>query len=155
VRALHAETEGNPFFIGEVLRHLAESGVLVQRDGRWTSDRTLAEVGIPEGVKEVIGRRLSRLDPAVNELLSAASVVGREFDLGMLTAITGGDQEAVLDGIEAAERAGLVVGSSRPGTYRFAHALVSSTLYDELPTSRRLRWHRTVAHALGRAVRGG
>jgi class 3 adenylate cyclase/type II secretory pathway predicted ATPase ExeA/tetratricopeptide (TPR) repeat protein len=148
VRALHAETEGNPFFIGEVLRHLAESGVLVQRDGRWTSDRTLAEVGIPEGVKEVIGRRLSRLDPAVNELLSAASVVGREFDLGMLTAITGGDQEAVLDGIEAAERAGLVVGSSRPGTYRFAHALVSSTLYDELPTSRRLRWHRTVAHAL-------
>jgi class 3 adenylate cyclase/tetratricopeptide (TPR) repeat protein/type II secretory pathway predicted ATPase ExeA len=155
VRALHAETEGNPFFIGEVLRHLAESGVLVQRDGRWTSDRTIAQVGIPEGVKEVIGRRLSRLDPATNDLLSAAAVVGREFDLGLLTAITGGDQDAVLDAIESAERAGLVVGSSRPGTYRFAHALVSSTLYDELPTSRRLRWHRTVAHALAERTEEG
>jgi class 3 adenylate cyclase/tetratricopeptide (TPR) repeat protein len=155
VRALHAETEGNPFFIGEVLRHLAESGVLVQRDGRWTSDRTIAQVGIPEGVKEVIGRRLSRLDAATNDLLSAASVVGREFDLGLLTAITGGDQDAVLDGIEAAELAGLVVGSARPGSYRFAHALVSSTLYGELPTSRRLRWHRTVAHALAERTQEG
>jgi class 3 adenylate cyclase/tetratricopeptide (TPR) repeat protein len=148
VSALHAETEGNPFFIGEVLRHLAESGVIVQRDGRWTSDFRVGEVGIPEGVKEVIGRRLSRLDAATNELLGAAAVVGREFDVGLLTAISDGGQDAVLDAIEAAERSGLVVGSARPGTYRFAHALLSSTLYGELPTSRRLRWHRTIAHAL-------
>ena len=65
-RARHTETEGNPFFVGEVLRHLAESGAIVQRDGRWTSDNTLDEVGIPEGIREVVGRRLSRLSDAVN-----------------------------------------------------------------------------------------
>ena len=74
--AVHAETEGNPFFIGEVLRHLLESGAIVFRDGRYSVDRTLDAVGIPEGVREVIGRRLSTLDPATNEVLSAASVVG-------------------------------------------------------------------------------
>ncbi|NIT97780.1 MAG: hypothetical protein GWN79_21155, partial [Actinobacteria bacterium] len=62
--ALHTETEGNPFFVGEVLLHLAESGALVSRDGRWTSDTDLRAVGIPEGVREVVGRRLSHLDPA-------------------------------------------------------------------------------------------
>ena len=65
-RALHSETEGNPFFVGEVLRHLAESGAIVQRDGRWTSDTTLEEVGIPEGIREVVGRRLSRLPTHAN-----------------------------------------------------------------------------------------
>jgi class 3 adenylate cyclase/tetratricopeptide (TPR) repeat protein len=152
VHALHVETEGNPFFIGEVLRHLAESGVLVQRDGRWTTAFSVGEVGIPEGVKEVIGRRLSRLDPATNELLGAAAVVGREFDVGLLTALSGVDQDAVLDAIEAAERGGIVVSTTKPGTYRFAHALVASTLYGELPTSRRLRWHRSIGQILaGRA----
>src|SRR5262249_34508498 len=61
-RAISRETEGNPFFIGEVLRHLRESGKIVYRDGRWSSDKELADLGIPQGVLEVIGRRLSHLD---------------------------------------------------------------------------------------------
>ena len=68
--ALQRETEGNPFFVGEVLRHLAESGVLVQRDGRWTSDFTFGDVGLPEGIREVVGRRLSRLSEAANRALA-------------------------------------------------------------------------------------
>jgi class 3 adenylate cyclase/tetratricopeptide (TPR) repeat protein len=146
--AIARETEGNPFFIGEVLRHLAESGALVQRDGRWDSDTHLDEIGIPEGVREVIGRRLSHLDSATNDVLAAAAVIGRDFELRTLGAVVGSD-DAALDAIESAETAGLVEPvRGRPGTYRFAHALVRSALYDELPTSRRLRLHRSVGLAL-------
>jgi class 3 adenylate cyclase/tetratricopeptide (TPR) repeat protein len=147
--AVARETEGNPFFIGEVLRHLTESGALVFRDGRWTSDFELNDVGIPEGVREVIGRRLSHLDSSANEVLAIAAVIGREFDLRLLGAVVEGGAELVLDAVADAETAGLVEAvAGRPGTYRFAHALVRSTLYDELPTTRRLRLHRTVGLAL-------
>ena len=148
-RAVHAETEGNPFFVGEVLRHLSESGAIVFRDGRWTSDLTIEQVGIPEGVREVVGRRLSNLEPAVNDVLVVASVIGRDFDVAMLAAVCDGGEEAVLDALEAAEARGLVTPvTGRAAQYRFAHALVRSTLYDELTTSRRLRLHRSVARAL-------
>jgi class 3 adenylate cyclase/tetratricopeptide (TPR) repeat protein len=147
--AVHGETEGNPFFIGEVLLHLVESGAIVFRDGRYSVARALDDVGIPEGVREVIGRRLSTLDPATNEVLSAASVIGREFEVGLLTTLSDGEEEVVLDALEAAERTGLVSAvPGRAAQYRFSHALVRSTLYDELTTSRRLRLHRAVARAL-------
>jgi predicted ATPase len=62
VHAIRQETEGNPFFIEEVLRHLVESGAYYRRDGRWVTDaKSIAELGIPAGVRDVIGRRLSRL----------------------------------------------------------------------------------------------
>ncbi len=147
--AVSRETEGNPFFIGEVLRHLSESGALVYRDGRWTSDVTIGDVGIPEGIREVIGRRLSHLDPSTNEVLAIAAVIGREFDLRLLGAVVDGGTEGALDAVGVAETGSLVEAVvGRPGTYRFAHALVRSTLYDELPTSRRLRLHRSVGLAL-------
>src|SRR5262249_25092978 len=82
--AIHAETAGNPFFVGEVIRHLVESGSLVQRDGRWTSDTTLADVGLPEGVREVVGRRITRLDEPTQRTLSTAAVIGQEFTLPVL-----------------------------------------------------------------------
>jgi class 3 adenylate cyclase len=148
-RAVHAETEGNPFFIGEVLRHLFEQGAIVFRDGRYYLDRRLDDVGIPEGVREVIGRRLSNLAASVNEVLSTASVIGRDFDVGLLAGLTDGGEDAVLDALEAAESTGLVTAvPGRAAQYRFAHALVRSTLYDELTTSRRLRLHRSIARAL-------
>ncbi|MCE9621178.1 MAG: AAA family ATPase [Actinomycetia bacterium] len=147
-RVIARETEGNPFFIGEVLRHLGESGALVFRDGRWDSDKTIDDIGIPEGVREVIGRRLSNLDATTNEVLASAAVIGREFELRTLSAVAGGT-DRVLDAVGAAETASLVEAvNGRPGVYRFAHALVRSALYDELPTSRRLRLHRDIGHAL-------
>lgn len=146
--AIARETEGNPFFIGEVLRHLSESGALVYRDGRWDSDRDISNIGIPEGIREVIGRRLSNLDATANEVLASAAVIGREFELRTLSAVAGGT-DRVLDAVGAAETASLVEAvNGRPGVYRFAHALVRSALYDELPTSRRLRLHRDIGLAL-------
>jgi tetratricopeptide (TPR) repeat protein len=148
-RVIRAETEGNPFFVGEVLRHLAETGALVQRDGRWTSDLTIEEVGIPEGVREVIGRRLSHLEDGASAVLTIASVIGRDFDVGLLTAVATDGEDVVLDALETAEASGLVQPvPGRAASYRFSHALVRSTLYDELTTSRRLRVHRDIARRL-------
>ncbi|HUW01235.1 MAG TPA: AAA family ATPase [Acidimicrobiales bacterium] len=147
--AIHRETEGNPFFVREVLFHLVESGSLVQRDGRWTSDVQPEAMAIPEGVREVIGRRLSRLPEATNDLLAVASVIGREFDLGLLAALHEGGREAVFDDLEPAEEASIIRPSAgRQSSYLFGHALVRSTLYDELSTSRRLRLHRDAGRAL-------
>lgn len=152
-RAVWAETEGNPFFVGEVIRHLWESGAVGEKEGHWHVLRPVGELGIPEGVREVVGRRVSRLDETANQLLKAAAVIGREFDVALLAETAEMRAEDVVDALERAEQARLVV--ARPGgvgRYAFAHALVRSTLYDAIPTASRLRLHRRVGLALeGRA----
>ena len=85
--AVRRETEGNPFFIGEVIRHLSESGALFEEGGRWTYRGEIAALGIPEGVREVIGRRLGRLSEATNRVLGLAAVIGRQFDVALLTKV--------------------------------------------------------------------
>ncbi len=141
------ETSGNPFFLGEVLRHLAETGALYERDGRWVSDLRPEEAGIPEGIREVVGRRLSRLGDDVETVLRSAAVIGYEFDVDLLADVVGCDADDVLDALDIAARANLVieVGVDR---HRFAHALVRETLHGELSSSRRARQHRRVAEAL-------
>lgn len=154
-REVHAETEGNPFFIGQVLRHLVETGAVQDVDGRWIVSPHRA-VGIPEGVREVVGKRLSQLGADTNAVLSVAAVIGREFDGSLLIKASGLDSERVLDAMEEAETSRLVVAlDGRDDRRTFAHALVRSTLYEEIPTTRRLRIHRRVAEALTeRAARG-
>jgi class 3 adenylate cyclase/tetratricopeptide (TPR) repeat protein len=141
------ETSGNPFFLGEVLRHLAETGALYERNGRWVSDLRPEDAGIPEGIREVVGRRLSRLGDDVEAVLRSAAVIGYEFDVDLLADVVGSDAESVLDALDIAARANLVieVGVDR---HRFAHALVRETLHGELSSSRRARQHRRVAEAL-------
>jgi hypothetical protein len=148
-RAIHEETEGNPFFVREVLRHLGETAALEQRDGHWATRRPVEEVGIPEGVRDVVGRRLTRLSDGANRVLRVAAVAGTEFELPVLQAADVLDEEGLLSAIEEALAARLVleVGGSA-GRYRFAHALVRATLYDALSDARRGGLHRKVAEAI-------
>lgn len=147
--AVHQETQGNPFFIGEMLLHLAESGLIVHREGRWESDFTLAEVGIPEGIREVVGRRLSRLSEAANTALSIGAVIGAEFDADLIAVLGDQQRDDVLDALDEAARASIVREVAGTfGRYAFAHALVRSTLYEELSTNRRVRMHAKVAEAI-------
>jgi class 3 adenylate cyclase/tetratricopeptide (TPR) repeat protein len=148
-RAVHAETEGNPFFVSEMLLHLAESGLIVQRGDRWAPDAALADVGIPEGIREVVGRRLSRLSEVANDALSWAAVIGTEFDLAIVEAAGGPSSDELLDALDEATRIGVlreVAGSV--GRYRFAHALVRSSLHEEISTNRRVRMHWSVGEAI-------
>ncbi|MFN0093978.1 MAG: helix-turn-helix transcriptional regulator [Dehalococcoidia bacterium] len=148
--AVHRETEGNPFFLHEVVRHLKETGKVYERDGLWRSDvASIEELGIPEGVREVVGRRLSRLSKACQGVLSRASVQGRDFELAVLERVSDLGSDALLDVLDEAIGAGLVEEESgAAGRYRFSHALVQQALYSELNTTRRVRLHRQVGEAL-------
>ncbi len=150
-RAVHDETEGNPFFVGQVLRHLTESGAIYQRDGAWAFDGDVSQLGIPEGVREVIGRRLSRLSERANTVLRTAAVVGREFPLALVAEVAEVDEDDAVDALDEATGARLVVEvNTNVDLYSFTHALVRESLYDELSTSRRVRLHKRVGLALER-----
>jgi tetratricopeptide (TPR) repeat protein len=150
-RTLYESTEGNPFFIGEVLRHLLESGLVRREEGRWVTAAEIADVGLPEGVKDVIARRLSRLSEAANRALAVASVVGPSFTLPVLERVDlGGNPDDLLDALEEALRAGLI-SETGPSSYSFSHALIRQTLYAELTTTRRVRLHRRIGEAIEQA----
>jgi tetratricopeptide (TPR) repeat protein len=145
--ALYRETGGNPFFTLEVLRHLVESGVLVQAgDGRWSAANDLGDVGLPESVHEVIGRRVRRLGEPTHAVLSQAAVIGRDFDVDLLAAVCKRSEDELLDLLEPAAAAGVVV--EQANGFAFTHALIQHSLYDALITARRRRIHARVAHAL-------
>jgi eukaryotic-like serine/threonine-protein kinase len=153
LRDLHALTEGNPFFVHEVLRLLADDPS-EQRDERWRAE-------LPRRLREVIGLRLSRLPQPAQRLLALASVIGREFSLAVLEQVAGmprGELLALLDDAasarlirETAVSAGSGLGPAEPapsGRYAFAHALIRESLYAGLSEPERVRVHEQVGHAL-------
>jgi DNA-binding SARP family transcriptional activator len=147
---LHRETGGNPFFVGEVLRHLAATGALVRdTDGRWTSAVAVEEMSLPPSVHAVIDGRIGRLGGDAERVLSLAAVIGRDFDLDLLTTADGTSVDEVLAVLDAAAASALVRElSDTPGHYCFVHALIQHTVYAQLGRTRRARAHRQVAEAL-------
>jgi len=150
VHAVYRETDGNPFFVGEVLRNLTETGVIAQDDeGRWSPTRDLAEVALPNSVREVIGARVARLGERAGHVLSVAAVIGRDFDFELLDAVTELSADDLLDLLDAAAAAALVRElTDVPGRWSFSHALTQHTLYQDLGATRRARAHRQIAEAL-------
>jgi predicted ATPase len=147
--ALVGETEGNPFFVGEVLLHLAETGAIVQEGGRWTTSVDLGEMSIPEGIREVVGRRLSRLSETVNEALVLASVIGPQFDVQTIQGAGGPTGEALFDALDEATRAAIIREVPETvGRYAFSHALMRASLYEELTTTQRVRMHWRAGEAI-------
>lgn len=148
--ALRQETGGNPFFTVEVLRHLAETGALqAEADGTYSLVGGMDALVLPSSVREVVGHRVRRLGDDVEQLLRLASVVGVEFDLEVLAAVSEQGDDNVLDQLEIAARAGIVGESGEvAGRYRFVHALIAHTLAHDLGPTRRQRIHQRVAEAL-------
>ncbi|MCH7801284.1 MAG: hypothetical protein IIC24_07035, partial [Chloroflexi bacterium] len=141
VELVHSRTEGNPLFIGEVLRMLEQEGEAIQES---------EDLRIPEGVREVIGRRLNRLSEGCNQALTIASVIGREFELRHLDRLVEDQTEdMLLDVLEEGLNARVIEElPSSAGRYQFTHALIQETLSDELSLTRRVRLHGRVAEML-------
>jgi class 3 adenylate cyclase len=147
--AVWAETEGNPFFVAEVLRHLTETGGVEQRDGRWVVTAPVDALGIPEGVREVVGRRLTRLSEEANRALTIGAVAGLEFEPAVVRVAADLAEDGLIAALEEAVGARLLSEVLGGGPrYRFAHALVRATLYDELSGPRRVAVHRRMAEAI-------
>ena len=147
--AVYRETDGNPFFVNEVLRNLWETGAIYQDvTGRWTSDVSLEQMALPDSVREVIGARIGRLGQHAVLVLAMAAVIGRDFDLDLLAGSTTTTGDELLDILDAAGAAALVRELADSGRYTFAHALIQHTLYEDLGPTRRARAHWRVAEAL-------
>ena len=145
VESIYLQTEGNPFFMGEVIRLLAEQGELREVD----LDET-PSIRIPEGVREVIGQRLNRLSEQCNQTLTTASVIGREFDFKLLSALRDDlTEDQLLQVIDESLDAHLLEDSpGSAGRYQFTHALIHETLLSELSAARRVRLHVRIGQAL-------
>jgi tetratricopeptide (TPR) repeat protein len=144
VDSIHEQTEGNPLFVGEIVRLLEIEGAL---------EEIAAEPGghlmIPEGVRTVIRRRLRHLSEDCKLLLVLAAVLGREFDLDALEQVSQVSGDHLLDTLDEAARERVVAGvPGLPGRMRFAHALIRDAVYDDLPPGRRVQLHRRVGEAL-------
>ena len=142
--ALHSETEGNPLFIEEIVRHLAEAGVRASEAGA----RELQRFGLPENVKQVIARRLGRLSAQATEWLRVAAVIGRDFEAGLHERVVALEEDEYLNALDEALSAGLVVEAGADASYSFSHALIRETLYEGMSAARRARIHRRVGEAL-------
>ncbi|HSI92731.1 MAG TPA: AAA family ATPase, partial [Jiangellaceae bacterium] len=148
VRALHQETEGNPFFVEEILRSVPKPSTV---DHSSPAD---GGFGVPQGVHDLLRRRLSQLPKEVNDVLVQAAVLGRDFDLIKLGRLSGFDDEVLIDTLDQAIGAS-VIDETGIGRYSFSHALFRSALYDSLTRTRRARLHLMVAQAIESLAGGG
>ncbi|MGH9010207.1 MAG: ATP-binding protein, partial [Acidimicrobiia bacterium] len=143
------ETDGNPFFIRELLRHFIEVGKLFQdQDGRWTTERPLRDLGIPPGVKDVVARRLSRLSEPAQKLLGVAGAFEGPFNFELVATVSGVGDDEGLDALDEALDAQILHPTDVADTYVFASAVTRQTVYGSLSSSRQVRLHRRVAEAL-------
>ncbi len=147
---LYRETDGNPFFVSEVLRHLTETGAILQDEtGRWMAKDSVDEIALPDTIREVVGARIGRLGKEAAPILGIAGVIGRDFDLDLLARATNTSQDEVLDILDAAAGAALVREVTEGvGRFSFAHALIQHVLYGDLGPTRRATLHRVVGEAL-------
>jgi DNA-binding CsgD family transcriptional regulator len=150
---VHHRSGGNALFVHELLRFLIGEGLVERRDGALHKVREEASlVGeMPEGLRDVVGKRLSRLSLAATQVLHVASIIGREFQLEVLRRVHPRPEEELENALaeavaEAIVDEHLVVGATI--TYRFRHAFFQQTLADEIMAPQRIRLHQQVAHVL-------
>ena len=146
--AVHRETEGNPFFVEEVLKALIERGSVRRESGRWRRC-DVDQMLIPQSVKEAIGNRLDRVSQNCNEVLRVCAILGKVFTFEELSAAAEQNEDTLLDALDEAAGAQLIASGS-DDSFSFTHDKIREVLYEELNPIRRRRLHRHVAEGLER-----
>jgi len=146
VQAIYEHTDGNPFFMTEIIRLLGVSRLSASRP----ADVDLAELEIPQSVLEVVGQRLNRLSADCESSLTTAAVIGRQFDFRVLGSLSEEISETqLLESIDEGLDAHLIQEiTGQRDIYQFSHALVQQTLRERLSTSRRVRLHARIGETL-------
>jgi tetratricopeptide (TPR) repeat protein len=139
VARIYEETEGNPFFLSEVVNLMTE-------EGSFAKD-SVSDIAVPEGVRQALGRRLDRLSGQANELLTVLAVAGRDFEHSLVQSLSAQDEGTTLRLLEEALRA-RVLEEVGAGRYRFTHALMQETLLGELSAARRVLLHGQIAESM-------
>jgi tetratricopeptide (TPR) repeat protein len=160
VSAIYRETEGNPFFVEEVIKSLIDSGQIYRQDGQWQYGE-VADLAVPQSIKEAIGRRLNLLSPEHTELLQYAAVLGKTFGFAELAAafetsdtVSRQQEDHLLDALDGALAAQLIrVGEGE--AFIFTHDKIREVLYQELNPIRRRRIHQRLGEGLERLYEGG
>jgi DNA-binding winged helix-turn-helix (wHTH) protein/predicted ATPase len=152
VGEIFTETDGNPFFVEELFRHLEEENRLYDSSGEFRSELKIGELDAPPSVRLVVARRLARLSELTQKMLATAAVIGRFFSFEILRASIGADVDSILEHVEEAEKAGLLfsVAESTKGRFAFSHELVRQAVLGGLSSPRRQRLHLEVADAIER-----
>ena len=152
VGEVFAETEGNPFYVEELFRHLEEENRLYDSAGEFRSELKIGELDAPPSVRLVVARRLARLTDLTQKMLAAAAVIGRFFSLEILQASSAAEADSILECIEEAEKGELVysVADSLRARFEFAHELTRQAVLAGLAAARRQRLHLDVAEAIER-----
>jgi eukaryotic-like serine/threonine-protein kinase len=152
VSLIFEESQGNPFFVEEVYRHLLEDGKVFDAAGQFRTDIKIDESDVPENVRLIIGRRLERLEENEKRVLAAAAVIGRSFSFQLLTAISQVNVDELFTVVEKALQMRIIVpnsaGLEKP--FSFAHELVRQTLLAGISAPRRQQLHAVVAAATER-----
>jgi tetratricopeptide (TPR) repeat protein len=144
--SIHRETEGNPFFIEEIVKTLVDEGQIVCEIGGWCR-RDSAELVLPQGVKAAIGRRLDHLSEPTTEVLRSAAILGKSFEFSELAAVADRSEDELLDAVDEAVAAQLLETGAGE-TISFTHDKIREVLYHELNPIRRRRLHLRVAEGL-------
>jgi tetratricopeptide (TPR) repeat protein len=146
---VYRQTEGNPFFLSQLVSALVEQGALWHSGTRWEWS-PVSELRLPSGVEPLIAQRISRFSVSTQAILTTAAILGRDFDVRLVVEAGAGSEPAVRLAMSEGVAAGLLRPKSerRAGGYGFVHSLIAGVFIDGLPPERTRDLHRRMGHAL-------
>lgn len=153
VAAIHRETDGNPFFVEEVFRHLSEEGRLFDHAGQWRTDLSVDDLEVPESIRLVIGRRLQRVGEDTRKALIAAAVIGRTFSFDLLEKVVEPSGDELLDAVDEA-LASHLIAAAPGGSFSFIHELIRQTLLANVTLPRHQRLHVRIGEEMAGMYEG-